>query len=135
MKNYYKILGVSERATDKEVHSAYRALAKQYHPDIKKGSEEAFKDLAEAYEILKDHNKRELYDALLASGGLSESKTMIESIFNGYLMSVSAGVLFLYSVILLFIGVVIFKGSIITILLALILVGAGFYLKYKSFIR
>ncbi|HPD19446.1 MAG TPA: DnaJ domain-containing protein, partial [Candidatus Goldiibacteriota bacterium] len=62
----YKTLGVSKNAGQDEIKSAFRKLAKQYHPDIyqgnKKEAEEKFKKIAEAYEILSDPEKRNTYD-------------------------------------------------------------------------
>ena len=66
-KDYYDTLGVPRTATDKEIKAAYRKLARQHHPDANKGnkaSEEKFKELGEAYEVLKDPQKRSRYDAL-----------------------------------------------------------------------
>lgn len=74
MKNYYKVLGVPESANEKQIHSAYRTLAKKYHPDINNGNEDNFKIIVEAYEILKDPRKKEAYDNQLAVGGLSGKK-------------------------------------------------------------
>lgn len=74
-KDYYKTLGVSKKATDDEIKKAYRKLALKYHPDKNKerGAEEKFKELAEAYEVLSDKKKRDLYDQVgeegLKSGG------------------------------------------------------------------
>ncbi|MBQ7593844.1 MAG: DnaJ domain-containing protein [Synergistaceae bacterium] len=64
-KDYYKILGVSRDASTDDIRKAYRKLAKQYHPDINKeaGAEEKYKEINEAYEVLKDKDKREKYDA------------------------------------------------------------------------
>lgn len=64
-RDYYEILGVSRNATEDDIKKAYRKLALQYHPDRNPGSREAeerFKEAAEAYEVLRDSQKRELYD-------------------------------------------------------------------------
>jgi curved DNA-binding protein len=69
-KDYYDILGVKPEATDAEVKSAYRKLARKFHPDVSKeaGAEEKFKSVNEAYEALKDPAKRKAYDQLRARG-------------------------------------------------------------------
>ena len=62
-KDYYDILGVSKTASDAEIKSAYRKLAKKYHPDNKEtGDEGKFKDVQEAYSILGDASKRKTFD-------------------------------------------------------------------------
>ncbi len=63
-KDFYETLGVSKTATDAEIKSAYRKLAKKYHPDLNKeeGAAEKFKEIGEAYEVLSDPNKRKMYD-------------------------------------------------------------------------
>lgn len=61
-KNYYEILGVSKTASADEIKSAYRKLAKQYHPDINKAPEaqNKFKEINEAYEVLGDEKAGKL---------------------------------------------------------------------------
>ena len=63
-KDYYKILGVARGADADEIKRAYRKLARKYHPDVSKeaNAENRFKDVAEAYEVLKDPDKRAKYD-------------------------------------------------------------------------
>lgn len=66
-KDYYKTLGVSKNATDKEIKAAYRKLARKHHPDVNKGdakSEARFKEINEANAVLSDPEKRRRYDAL-----------------------------------------------------------------------
>ena len=63
-RDYYEVLGVSKTASKDEIKSAYRKLAKKYHPDLNKepGAEEKFKEVQEAYDVLYDDNKRATYD-------------------------------------------------------------------------
>ncbi|MBN1286607.1 MAG: J domain-containing protein [Anaerolineae bacterium] len=66
-KDYYKILGVDKNASEKDVKKAFRKLARQYHPDVNPGNAEAeakFKEINEAYEVLKDKDRRAKYDQL-----------------------------------------------------------------------
>ena len=65
-KDYYKILGVARDASGEDIKKAYRKLARKYHPDVSKesGAEEKFKEIGEAYETLKDAEKRAAYDRL-----------------------------------------------------------------------
>lgn len=66
MNDYYQTLGVSKDADSKSIKSAYRRLAKQYHPDICKepGAQEKFSAIAKAYEVLKSPEKRAEYDRM-----------------------------------------------------------------------
>ena len=64
-KDYYKTLGVSRSASEKEIKSAYRRLARKYHPDVNPGdksAEDKFKEIGEAYEVLSDPEKRRRYN-------------------------------------------------------------------------
>ena len=65
-KDYYAVMGVKNDATQDEIKRAYRKLARKYHPDVSQeaDSEEKFKELGEAYEVLKDPEKRSAYDQL-----------------------------------------------------------------------
>src|SRR6202790_5880716 len=64
-QDYYELLGVSRKANAKEIRTAFRKLARKYHPDLNPGdksSEEKFKQLQEAYDVLSDTKKRQMYD-------------------------------------------------------------------------
>src|SRR2546426_10452042 len=65
-KDYYRTLGVDKNADDKTIKSAYRRLARKYHPDVAKTKDagERFKEIGEAYEVLSDPQKRQRYDTL-----------------------------------------------------------------------
>lgn len=68
-KDYYKIMGITKTASQDEIKRAYRKLARKYHPDVskEKNAEEHFKEVGEAYEVLKDPEKRAAYDQLGAN--------------------------------------------------------------------
>jgi DnaJ-class molecular chaperone len=70
-KDYYDILGVARKASEAEIKKAYRGLAKKHHPDVNKdnkASEEKFKEVQEAYDVLGDKKKREQYDMFGPAG-------------------------------------------------------------------
>ncbi|HEX7342300.1 MAG TPA: DnaJ C-terminal domain-containing protein [Rhodanobacteraceae bacterium] len=69
-KDYYDVLGVAADASEADIKSAYRKLARKYHPDKNKdaGAEERFKEVNEAHEVLKDKDKRRAYDEVRAGG-------------------------------------------------------------------
>ena len=71
-KDYYKVLGVDKNASEDDIKSAYRKLAKKYHPDLNKDNPEAaekFKEVNEAYEVLGDETKRKNYDQFGSADG------------------------------------------------------------------
>jgi len=67
-KDYYKVLGVVPTASDKEITRAYRKLAKENHPDTNPGSEERFKEISAAYDVVGDADKRKEYDEVRSRG-------------------------------------------------------------------
>ncbi|CAN7017598.1 unnamed protein product [Brassica oleracea var. botrytis] len=94
--DYYSVLGVSKNATKSEIKSAYRKLARNYHPDVNKepGAEEKFKEISNAYEVLSDDEKKSLYDrfgeaGVKGAGGMggmgdfSNPFDLFESLFEG----------------------------------------------------
>lgn len=82
-KNYYDVLGVERQASDTELKKAYRELALKYHPDKNRGnreSEERFKEVSEAYYVLKDSERRMKYDRLLSAKRFE--KKDLEDVFD-----------------------------------------------------
>ena len=85
-KDYYEILNVARTASEEEIKKSYRKIAMQCHPDKNPGNkkaEEQFKEAAEAYEVLSDRQKREIYDQYghegLSSTGLEDSAVSMTS--------------------------------------------------------
>ena len=74
-RDFYEILGIGKNATPEEIKKAYKKLARKYHPDVSKeqNAEQKFKELGEAYEVLKDPAKREEYDQLQAMGAMGRN--------------------------------------------------------------
>ncbi|CAL5434356.1 unnamed protein product [Camellia sinensis] len=92
--DYYAVLGVSKNASKSEIKSAYRKLARSYHPDVNKepGAEQKFKEISNAYEVLSDDDKRSIYDkygeaglkgAGVGTGDFSNPFDLFESLFEG----------------------------------------------------
>ncbi|RYQ83277.1 hypothetical protein Ahy_B10g101929 isoform B [Arachis hypogaea] len=92
--DYYSVLGVSRNASKSEIKSAYRKLARNYHPDVNKdpGAEQKFKDISNAYEVLSDDEKRSIYDQYgeaglkgsgMGMGDFSSPFDIFETLFEG----------------------------------------------------
>lgn len=92
--DFYAVLGVTKNASKSEIKSAYRKLARSYHPDVNKepGAEQKFKEISNAYEVLSDDEKRSIYDrygeaglkgAGIGTGDFSNPFDLFESLFDG----------------------------------------------------
>ncbi len=97
MRDYYEILDISEDASQAEIKSSYRKLAKKYHPDLNQGDEEAqerFKEINQAYEVLGDQEKRQMYDRFGpdgVNGGAGQGFGGFEDIFGDFFGDIFGG--------------------------------------------
>ena len=81
-RDYYEILGIRKDAGEDEIKRSYRRLAMQYHPDRNPGDKEAeekFKEASEAYEVLRDPEKREIYNRLSPPAGQDRHRSGLTS--------------------------------------------------------
>lgn len=78
-KDYYKVLGIQKGASEEEIKKAYRKQALRYHPDKNKspGAEEKFKEIAEAYDVLSDSKKKDIYDRFGEEGMFLKPKSSV----------------------------------------------------------
>ena len=82
-KDYYKVLGIAKGASEDEIKKAYRKQALRYHPDKNKapGAEDKFKEIAEAYDVLSDAKKKDIYDHFGEEGNLDALLPLITRIW------------------------------------------------------
>ena len=98
-KDYYKILGVSRSATEKEIKQAYRRLARKYHPDVNPGdtsAEARFKEMNEAHDVLSDQEKRRKYDRF---GDRWEQAEQFSEAGSARILPLTLAILAVYSIV------------------------------------
>ena len=83
-RDYYEVLGVSKNASEDEIKKAFRKAAVKYHPDKEGGDEAKFKEINEAYEVLKDKQKRQRYDQFGHAGVGGSSGGFDGNPFEGF---------------------------------------------------
>lgn len=88
-KDYYKTLGLSRGASEEDIKKAYKKMALKFHPDKNKspGAEEKFKEIAEAYEVLSDPQKRAVFDQYGEEGlkGMDRYLSILQDICIGFI--------------------------------------------------
>jgi len=130
MPPHYKILQVKKDATEKEIISAYRKLAKKYHPDVKGGNAAKFEQIHESYFVLSDPLRRSKYDIQLNS---DNKDTIISKLFKDYVYAFLSGVLLVYSGILFLISFLRINGHYFAFLIiAVIAFAASIFLIVKN---
>ena len=82
--NYYSVLGVPKNASDKDIKTAFRRLAKEHHPDRTGGDDTRFKQINEAYDTLKDPDKRSMYDNPQRQNSYNFNSQNVNDIFSSF---------------------------------------------------
>jgi curved DNA-binding protein CbpA len=125
---HYKILQVKKDATEKEILSAYRRLAKKYHPDVKGGNAAKFEQIHESYFVLSDYLRRREYDKQF-----NAKDNIISNLFKEYAYSFVSGVLLVYSGIFFVISFLrISSYYLLFLILAVISFAASIFLILKK---
>jgi curved DNA-binding protein CbpA len=134
MTTYYQILGVKEGASEKEIASAYRHLAKKYHPDVEGGDAGVFREISESYRILSDPSLRREYDLKLRPAGNLSQANPLSSFVKDNMYAAAAATLTVYLGLFMIVAATTFKPWVIflPLLLGLFIMAALFALKTKK---